>query len=101
MKVAITTDWLNSFGGAERVLIQLHALFPQAPIYTTVYDPRGLPPEMQGWDVRTSFLQRLPFAQRRHQNFLPLMPLAFEQFDMGEYDLVVTTNSACAKGVIT
>jgi glycosyltransferase involved in cell wall biosynthesis len=101
MKVAITTDWLNSFGGAERVLIQLHALFPDAPIYTTVYDPRGLPPEMQGWDVRTSFLQRVPFARRRHQNFLPLMPLAFEQFDMGDYDLVITTNSACAKGVIT
>lgn len=101
MKVAITTDWLNSFGGAERVLIELHRLFPEAPIYTTVHDPSGLPPEMQGWDVRTSFLQRIPFARRRHQSFLPLMPMAFEQFDMSEYDLVLTTSSACAKGVIT
>lgn len=101
MKVAITTDWLNSFGGAERVLVELHGMFPEAPIYTSVYDPSGLPDFMQGWDVRPSFLQRVPFARRRHQWFLPLMPLAFEQFDLREYDLVLTTNSACAKGVIT
>jgi glycosyltransferase involved in cell wall biosynthesis len=101
MRVAITTDWLNSFGGAERVLIELHRMFPEAPIYTSVYDPAGLPPEMQGWDVRPSFLQRIPFARRRHQWLLPLMPLAFEQFDLSEYDLVITTSSACAKGVLT
>jgi len=101
MKVAITTDWLNSFGGAERVLEQLHGMFPDAPIYTTVHDPENLPTHMRDWDVRTSFLQRVPFARKRHQAFLPLMPLAFEQFDMSEYDLVITTNSACAKGVIT
>jgi glycosyltransferase involved in cell wall biosynthesis len=101
MRVAITADWLNSFGGAERVLLELHDMFPDAPIYTTVHDPAGLPASMRGWDVRTSFLQRIPFARRRHQAFLPLMPLAFEQFDMSEYDLVLTTSSACAKGVIT
>ncbi|MBA2669277.1 MAG: glycosyltransferase, partial [Gemmatimonadetes bacterium] len=101
MKVAITADWLNSFGGAERVLVQLHQMFPDAPIYTSVYDPTGLPDFMQGWDVRPSFLQRVPFAKRHHQWFLPLMPMAFEQFDLSEYDLVITTNSACAKGVIT
>jgi glycosyltransferase involved in cell wall biosynthesis len=101
MKVAITTDWLNSFGGAERVLVELHRMFPEAPIYTSVYDPSGLPDFMQGWDVRTSFLQKVPFARRRHRWLLPLMPLAFEQFDLREYDLVITTNSACAKGVIT
>jgi glycosyltransferase involved in cell wall biosynthesis len=101
MKVAITTDWLNSFGGAERVLVALHRMFPDAPIYTSVYDPSGLPDFMQGWDVRPSFLQKIPFAKRRHQWLLPLMPMAFEQFDLSEYDLVVTTNSACAKGVIT
>jgi glycosyltransferase involved in cell wall biosynthesis len=101
MKVAITADWLNQFGGAERVLIELRRLFPDAPIYTTVHVPEALPEEMQGWDVRTSFLQRIPFARRRHQPFLPLMPLAFEQFDLSGYDLVLTTSSACAKGVIT
>ena len=101
MRVAITTDWLNSFGGAERVLLQLHRMFPDAPIFTTVHDPRGLPEAMRGWDVRTSFLQRMPFAARRHQAFLPLMPMAWEEFDFSEFDLVLTTNSACAKGVIT
>ena len=101
MKVAITADWLNSFGGAERVLLELREIFPEAPIYTTVHDPAGLPPSMHSWDIRTSFLQRIPFARRRHQPFLPLMPLAFEQFDLSEYDLVLTTSSACAKGVIT
>lgn len=101
MNVAITTDWLNSFGGAERVLGELHGMFPDAPVYTSVHDPAGLPSHMHGWDVRTSFLQRVPFARRRHRAFLPLMPLAFEQFDLTEYDLVLTTNSACAKGVIT
>jgi glycosyltransferase involved in cell wall biosynthesis len=76
-------------------------MFPDAPIYTTVHDPAALPPSMQGWDVRTSFIQRIPFVRRRHLAFLPLMPLAFESFDLSEYDVVVTTSSACAKGVIT
>ena len=101
MRVAITADWLNSFGGAERVLLELHEMFPDAPIFTTVHDPTGLPASMQNWDVRTSFLQKVPFAKKRHQSFLPLMPMAFEQFDLSEYDLVLTTSSACAKGVIT
>lgn len=101
MRVAITTDWLTAFGGAERVLIELHKMFPEAPIFTTVYDPSRLPAEMQGWDVRTTFLQRVPFARRRHKAFLPLMPMAFEQLDLSEFDLVITTNHACAKGVIT
>jgi glycosyltransferase involved in cell wall biosynthesis len=101
MRIAITTDWLNSFGGAERVLVELHRMFPDAPIYTTLYDPSRLPDFMQGWDVRTSFLQRIPFAKRRHQLLLPLMPMAFEQLDMREYDLVISTSSAFAKGVIT
>lgn len=101
MKVAITTDWMDTFGGAERVLIQLHEMFPEAPIYTTVHDPAVLPQVMHGWDVRTSFIQRIPLVRRSHFRFLPLMPMAFEQFDFTEYDLVLTTNSACAKGVIT
>ncbi|HEU0077784.1 MAG TPA: glycosyltransferase, partial [Longimicrobiaceae bacterium] len=101
MKVAITADWLNTSGGGERVLVQLHRMFPEAPVYTTVCDRSAIPAEMRDWDIRTSFLQRVPFARRRHQPFLPLMPMAFEQFDMSEYDLVITTNSACAKGVIT
>jgi glycosyltransferase involved in cell wall biosynthesis len=101
MKVAITSDWLNQFGGAERVLMELHGMYPDAPVYTAVHAPDRLPEEMRSWDIRPSFLQRIPFARERHQPFLPLMPLAFEQFDLREYELVITTSSACAKGVIT
>src|SRR5688572_2573067 len=101
MRVAITYDWLNQLGGGERVLLELHHMFPDAPVFTTVFKPDRLPAEMREWDVRTSFLQNVPFARTRHQAFLPLMPLAFEQFDLREFDLVLTTNSACAKGVIT
>lgn len=100
MRVAIVTDWLNSFGGAERVLMELHRLFPDAPIYTSVHDPEGLPDELGAWDVRTSFLQRIPFARRRHRWLLPVMPLAFESLDLRGYDLVISSSSACAKGVI-
>jgi glycosyltransferase involved in cell wall biosynthesis len=92
---------MDTFGGAERVLIELHRMFPVAPIYTTVYNSAALPAQMHGWDVRTSFIQRLPLVRRSHFRFLPLMPMAFEQFDFSDYDLVLTTNSACAKGVIT
>lgn len=101
MRLAITTDWLTSFGGAERVLIELHRMFPEAPVYTSVYDPDKLPPEMRGWDVRPSFLQKIPFSKTRYQGLMPLMPLAFESFDFSEYDVVLTTNHACAKGIIT
>jgi glycosyltransferase involved in cell wall biosynthesis len=101
MKVAISYDWLNQFGGAERVLMELNTMFPDAPVYTAVHAPERLPEEMRGLDVRTSFLQRIPFARTNHQPFFPLMPLAFEQFDLREYELVISTSSACAKGVIT
>src|SRR5688572_9884928 len=98
-RVALVHDWLNQFRGGERCLLEMHRLFPSAPVYTSVYDPTRLPPEVRTWDVRTSFLQRVPFARTRHQAFLPLMPLAFEQFDLTGYDVVITSASACAKGV--
>lgn len=101
MRVAITTDWLTTFGGAERVLVELHKMYPAAPIFTSLHNPAKLPEEMQGWDVRTSFLQRLPFARERYQALLPLMPLAFESFDFRDFDVVITTNHACAKGILT
>jgi glycosyltransferase involved in cell wall biosynthesis len=101
MNVALITDWMSNVGGGGRVLSHLHAMFPEAPIYTTILDPSTLSPAMREWDVRTSFLQRIPFARRHYQAFLPLMPLAFEQFDLRAYDLVISASSACAKGVIT
>ncbi len=101
MKIALVHDWLNQYGGAERVLEVLHDLYPQAPIYTSIYDPRAMPAFYRRWDIRTSFMQRLPFAKRHHQHFMPLYPLAFEQFDLMEYDLVISNASAFCHGVLT
>lgn len=100
MRVALVADWLNQAGGAERVLTELHRMFPEAPVFTSVFDASAFPDRLQGWDVRPSFLQRVPGARRRHRPFLPLMPLAFEQFDLRPFDLIISTSSACAKGVI-
>ena len=101
MKVAIVHDWLVSLGGGERVVEALHELFPDAPVYTTVYNKNRLPESFCKLNIITSFLQYIPFAKVKHQVFLPLMPLAFESFDLSEFDLVISSSSSCAKGVIT
>ncbi|HEX6542242.1 MAG TPA: glycosyltransferase [Ktedonobacterales bacterium] len=101
MRVALVHDYLNQMGGAERVLLALHTLFPDAPIYTTIYDPPRMDPAFRAMDIRTSFMQRLPFVKRHHQPFLPLYPFAIEHMDLREYDLVISDSSAFAKGVVT
>ncbi len=88
-------------GGAEKVLEVLHSMFPAAPIYTSAYDREAMPAHYRTWDIRTSFLQRLPLKQKLHRAELPLYPLAFESFDLSEYDLVISSSSAFARGVIT
>ncbi len=100
MRVALVTDWLNQYGGAERVLEVLHDLYPTAPVYTSLYAPPVMPTAYRAWDIRTSFMQHLPLARTHHQAFLPLYPLAFEQFDFSGYDLVLSNASAFAHGVI-
>ncbi|MFN7160228.1 MAG: glycosyltransferase [Candidatus Gracilibacteria bacterium] len=99
-KVAIVTDWMTSHGGETRVLFALHELFPEAPIYTTVYNPENVP-QFKNAKVITSFIHDLPFAKKKHQWFLGLMPLAFESFDLSEYDIVISSSHACSKGIIT
>jgi len=79
----------------------LHALFPEAPVYTSMYWPAKMSPTIRGLDVRTSFMQRLPFVTRNHQPFLMLYPLAFENFDLSGFDVVISNSSAFAKGVVT
>jgi glycosyltransferase involved in cell wall biosynthesis len=100
-RVAIVHDWLTMPGGAERVLEQMLALFPKADLYAIV---DFLPQEDRGWlggrPVRTSFLQRMPFARKHYRYFLPLMPLAVEQWDFSGYDLVVSSCDAVVKGLI-
>ena len=100
-RVALVHDYLNQYGGAERVLEQLHALFPDAPVYTSMYEPAAMPPAYREWDIRTSFMQRLPLVTRRHQVYLMAYPLAFESFDFSAYDLVISNSSAFCKGVVT
>lgn len=101
MKVALVHDYLVQNGGAERVLEVLTELFPTAPIYTLLYDKNLMQGRFQDKVIKTSFLQRLPFARTRHRLFPPLMPLAIEQFDLSSYDLVISDSSSYAKGVIT
>jgi glycosyltransferase involved in cell wall biosynthesis len=102
MKTAIVHDYLAQAGGAERVAATLHGLFPEAPLFTSVYDAKATLPYFRGIDVRTSILQRWPLcSQRMHKFALPLYPTAFEHFDFHGFDLVLSSSSSFAKGVIT
>jgi len=100
MRVALVYDRVNKWGGAERVLLALHELFPNAPLYTSVYDKEKAP-WADVFDIRTSFLQNIPFAVTNHELFAFLMPLAFESFSFDEFDLVISLTSESAKGIIT
>ncbi|ADK13604.1 GDP-mannose-dependent alpha-(1-6)-phosphatidylinositol monomannoside mannosyltransferase [Clostridium ljungdahlii DSM 13528] len=101
MKVALVHDWLTNMGGAERVVINFKQIYKNAPIYTTIYNPDNLDDELKNIDVRTSFLQNKKGAKKNHQKYFPFMPAAFESFDLNEYDIVLSSSSSCAKGVIT
>lgn len=100
MKVALVYDRVNKWGGAERLLLTLHEIFPDAPLYTSVYNPKKA-----SWadvfKVKTSFLQKLPFASLRHDIYATFMPIAFESFSFDEYDVVISVASEAAKGIIT
>jgi len=99
MKLAIVHDYLNQFGGAERVVCALHELYPDAPIYTAIYDEKKMPPAFQRMDIRTSFLQKVPFIMPFFKLFFLLYPLAFERFDLAGYDVIISSSSAYAKGI--
>lgn len=101
LKLAICVSWLNQYGGAEKVLEAAHELFPEAPIYTTIYWPQAMPAEYRTWDIRASALNRLPFIRRHHQLFLPFYPLGVESFDLSGYDVVLSITSAFAHGILT
>lgn len=102
MKVAIIHDWLTVYAGAERVLEQMLNCYPQADLFSMV---DFLPDKNRGFIqskiVKTSFIQKLPYAKKIYRNYLPLMPLAVEQFDLSSYDIVISSSHAVAKGVLT
>jgi len=99
-KVAIVHDYLNQFGGAERVVAALHEIFPDAPIFTSIYNARKMPPAFQKMDIRTSFMKKLPFILKKFRHYFWLYPRAFESFGLSEYDLIISSSSAYAKGII-
>jgi len=101
MRVALVHDYLNQYGGAERVLEAFCEIWPEAPIFTLVYDKRRTGCAFEGRRIKTSFLQKVPLVRSHHRPFLMLMPLAIEQFDFSKYDLVISDSASFAKGVIT
>ncbi|MEW6610569.1 MAG: glycosyltransferase [Patescibacteria group bacterium] len=102
VRIALVHEFLGSTrGGQEEVLRELHALFPEAPVYTIIADKVHLPDEYRQWDIRPTFLERLPFGASHFQWYLPLMPSAVESIDLSEFDLVLSSASAFAKGVLT
>jgi len=101
MRVALVHDYLVDAGGAERVLKVFHEIFPEAPIFTSVYNPHTTFADFRTMDVRPSFLQHFTTSKRRYRWLLPFYPLAFESFDLAGYDLVLSTTTSFAKGVIT
>lgn len=102
MKVAIVHEWFVNYAGSERVVEQIIQCFPQADLFAVVDflkdDERGF---IMNKPVKTSFIQSLPFARTRYRSYLPLMPLAVEQFDLSGYDLVLSSSHAVSKGVLT
>src|SRR5260221_9426077 len=99
MKVAIVYDSVNKWGGAERVLLALHEIFPKAPLYTSVYSKDNAKWAEVFPKIKTSFLQYLPFAKNNHEFFAPFMPFAFRLFNFDEYDLVISVTSEFAKNI--
>ncbi|QQR54969.1 glycosyltransferase [Candidatus Peregrinibacteria bacterium] len=100
LKVALVCDWLTVFAGAERVILEFHELFPNAPIYTTLYSAKNCP-QFAKAEVRESWLRFIPGARRFHRLFLPWMPKTFETLDLDGYDLVLSSCHSTSKGIVT
>jgi hypothetical protein len=100
VRIAIVHDWLVTYAGAEKVLEQIVACFPDADLFSLVdfLDDRSF---LRGKPVTTSFIQKLPLARTRYRAYLPLMPLAIEQLDVSAYDVVISSSHAVAKGILT
>src|SRR4030042_769573 len=100
MNIALVYDRINKFGGAERVLLALHEVWPDAPLFSAVYDPSRAQ-WANVFRVKPSFLSSFPFAKRHHELYPWLTPMAFESFTFDPYDAVISVTSAEAKGILT
>jgi glycosyltransferase involved in cell wall biosynthesis len=101
MKVAIVHEWLLGMTGSEKVVEALCELFPQATLFCLIYNKKNLSETINKMKIKPSFVQYLPFAMTKYRYYLPLFPYAIEQFDLRDYDLVISSNHCVAKGVIT
>ena len=99
-KVAIIHDWLTHMGGAENCLQVFLELLPQATLFTSVYDPSKIKLDLKGRVIKTTFIQKLPFSRKIYRSYLPLMPVAFEELNLHEYDFILSSSDSCAKGII-
>ena len=99
LRIALVHDWLNQVGGAENVLEVLVRMFPAAPVFTSMYAAEKMPPAYRAWDIRTTFMQRLPGVTTHHQAYLPVYPLAFSRMDLRGYDLILSNKSGFCHGV--
>jgi glycosyltransferase involved in cell wall biosynthesis len=100
MKIALVHDYLSQNGGAEKVLHVFHKVWPDAPIFVLFHDKSQIT-DFADADVRESFMRRLPLGRKKYQWYLPLMPLATEKHNLHEFDVVISSTSAFAKGVLT
>lgn len=102
MKVAIVHEWLSTFGGSERLLVQLLHIFPNADVFALTHLPANFQnTELEKLNVKTTFMQKIPHIEKHYRKLLPLMPFAIESLDVSEYDLVLSLSHAVAHGVKT
>jgi glycosyltransferase involved in cell wall biosynthesis len=99
VKLALVHDWLNQVGGAEDVLDELVSLYPESPIYTSIYAPELMPQYYQHWDIRTLWMDKLPKIHTHHQPYLPLYPLAWQGLDLSQYDVILSNKSGFCHGM--
>jgi glycosyltransferase involved in cell wall biosynthesis len=98
VRAALVHDWLTGMRGGEKVLLSLARLYPEAPIHTLLHVPGSVAPELERREIRTSFIQHLPRAQRHYRHYLPLFPAAVGRFDFSGFDLVLSSSHCVAKG---
>jgi glycosyltransferase involved in cell wall biosynthesis len=100
-KIALVHHWLVGMRGGEKIVDCLCDMFPDLDIYTLIYDKSKINDNINSKKIFTSFIQKMPFARKKHQMYLPLMPIAIEQFDLSGYDIVISIESGIAKGIVT
>ncbi|MHB9155616.1 MAG: glycosyltransferase [Endomicrobiales bacterium] len=99
MRLAIVHDFLNQYGGAEKCVESFHELFPDAPVFTSIYIPENMPEVFKSMDIRVSFMQRFPFLELHFKKFVLFYPKAIESLDLSGYDVILSSSSAFAKGI--